>query len=115
MWESADYLTVTVKRNASVTLGFQIWDEVADIPLDISPYTLTCKVATADGQTALATINANNVTASRGEFDLTFNGGDYDVDGEQETVNLALQIIATSSIETVTVASGRIELEPGIN
>lgn len=115
MWESADYIAVSVKRNASVTLGFQVWDEVANAPLDISAYVITCKVAEADGKPAIVTINANNASPALGEFDLTFNGPDYDVNGDQETVNLSLQIIATSSVETVTMASGRIELEPGIN
>jgi hypothetical protein len=116
MWMS-DPIDVEVARNATTPIGFQFWDEAADAPLDISGFTFSCKVATADGRSSIASHNVDVDDAINGEYNIVFDGRMYNaISGTQELTTASYQVLADDgSGQPVTAQRGSIYIVPGIN
>jgi len=113
MWIS-DPVDIEIARNTTTPVGFQFWDEVANVPLDITDFSFACRVAKADGESAIVTHSVEIVDAANGEYDVVFDGRSYGVAGSKERVTLSYQIIADNGSEPVTAQRGSIFLVPGI-
>lgn len=111
MWTPVD-IPIEVSRNGVTPLGFQFWDDVAGEPLDITGETVTCRVAMALGEAAIAFPSVTVVDAASGQFDITFNGSVFsEVGGTKEIVRLAYEVKIE---EVLTVMRGPLILIPGI-
>lgn len=116
MW-LRDPIDIEVSRNTATPIGFQFWDEAADAPLDITGFTFSCKISTADGKYALASHDVDIFNAENGEYDIVFDGRMYNsILGYQEIITASYQVIATDGSNIpVTAQRGSIYITPGIN
>lgn len=110
MWTPLD-VPIEVSRNGVTGIGLEIWDEVADAPLDVTGLTFTCKVARALGEPPVASFLVEVVDAVSGQLDIAFNGSAISVSGAQETVTLSYEV---KSNQGDTVIRGPLYLIPGI-
>lgn len=116
MWMS-DPINIEVARNATTPVGFQFWDMAADAPLDITGFTFTCKVASADGKGAVADHNVDVTSAIDGAYEIVFDGRMYGgVSGSQELALASYQVLADDGNgDPVTAQRGSIYILPGVN
>lgn len=115
MW-MGEPIDIEVARNTTTPVGFQLWDQVENAPLDITDFNFTCLIATADGESAIAMHSVQISDAENGEYDIVFDGRKYPVQGTKELVILSYQVLADDgSSEPVTAQRGSIYLLPGIN
>lgn len=97
MWPTNDQLIVEVSRKATVGLGFELWDEVNQSPIDITGYSVRCEVSLTDGGDVLETIQPEMSSPKNGQFSIVFDGRKYnDVPGAQDIVNLSYIVTAES-------------------
>lgn len=113
MWLRDD-IPIEVSRVAYVPLGFQLIDDLTDLPIDITGMSVSCKVADADGSNAIASPEVIVQSSENGEFDIIFNGGDYISFGEKETVNLSYQVMLSDSQISLIIVRGPLVLVPGV-
>lgn len=73
MW-LRDPLVIEVADNTSTPIGLEFWDEAANAPLDLTGYTLSCNVASADGQSRLANLPVEIAAPTIGVCDLVIPG-----------------------------------------
>lgn len=110
MWTPLD-VPIEVSRNGVTGIGLELWDEVANAPLDVNELTFTCKVARALGERAIASFPVEVVDAISGQLDIAFNGSSISAGGVQEIVRLSYEI---KSNQGDTVIRGPLYLIPGI-
>ena len=107
-------LVIEVADNTVTPIGFQFWDEAANVPLNISDYTMKCNVASADGQSRLASFTVEITDAENGECECLFVGAAFGV-GRGDRVFTG-QWIATDDVgESVTAARLVILVNEGID
>jgi hypothetical protein len=113
MW-MRDPLAIEVSARATTPVGFQLWDDVAGAALDITGYTLSCAVSRIDGSGVVATHDVDITSFLNGEFDIVFDGRQYNYTGMSE-VNFSFEVKADDgSGDPVVVMRGLIVLVPGI-
>ena len=113
MW-LRDPLVIEVADNTVTPIGFQFWDEASDSPLDITGYTMTCNVASADGQSRTTSFPIEITDAENGECECLFDGAVFGV-GRGERVFTG-QWIATDEVgDSVTAARLIILVNEGID
>lgn len=110
MWTPLD-VPIEVSLNGVTGIGLELWDEVANAPLDLTDMSFTCKVANALGEAAIATFAVEVIDAESGEADIIFEGRAIASQGSQEIVRLAYEVKST---EGDTVMRGPLYLIPGI-
>ena len=111
MWTPLD-IPIEVSRNGTTSISLQLWDSVANEPIDITGETLTCRVARALGESVIASPVVTVVSAASGEFDIAFVGSAFSgVGGLQEIVRLAYEVKSASGL---TIMRGPLILIPGI-
>lgn len=114
MWIK-DSVDIEVARNTTTPIGFQLWDEVSQLPLDITGFSFTCSIALADGEKAIISHNVDISDAENGEFNIVFDGRSYQaVPGMKELSKATYQIIADDGDAPVTALRGAIFIVPGI-
>lgn len=114
MW-LRDPIPIEVARVAVTPIGLQFVDQTTCVPLNISGFTFTCKVAIADGLSSTVTHPVTVDDVTNGEISISFDGRMYNAAGLQECVTLSYQVIATDELNTPVVAlRGPIYLVPGI-
>lgn len=100
MWPTNDQLIIEVSRKTTVGLGFELWDEVSETPIDITGYSVKCEVSLTDGGELLETIQPEMSSPEKGQFSIVFDGRKYsDVPGEQDIVNLSYIVTAESDAD----------------
>lgn len=110
MWTPLD-VPIEVSRNGATGIGLELWDEVANAPLDLTGMSFTCKVASALGETVVATFSVEVIDVIAGEIDVIFNGSTITSSGGQEIVRMAYEVKSTDGD---TVVRGPLYLIPGI-
>ena len=110
MWTPLD-VPIEVSRNGVTGIGMELWDDVANAPLDISGLNFTCKVARALGEPEIASFPVEVIDASLGELDLIFDGSAIGIAGSQEIIQLAYEVKTNGGD---TVLRGPLNLIPGI-
>lgn len=110
MWTPLD-VPIEVSRNGITGIGLEIWDEVANQPLDLTGISFYCRVGKALGEPSVAQFGVNVADALMGAIDITFDGSKLQVQGVKEIVRLAYEI---KSSEGDTVVRGPLYLIPGI-
>lgn len=112
MWTPMD-IPIEVSRTGITPIGFKIYDEVSNEPLDISDDAFTCRIGRSLGGEWIGTFSVNVTDATGGEFDIVFNGMTLSplVSGAQEVANLVYEVKSTSG---VTLMRGPLMLIPGI-
>lgn len=110
MWTPLD-VPIEVSRNGVTGIGLELWDGVANAPLDITGLSFTCRIASALGEVFIASFDAQVISAIGGQLDFIFDGSSIPSDGSREIVRLAYEI---KSSEGDTVVRGPLYLIPGI-
>lgn len=115
MW-LREQLPIEVSRVANVPIGGQFWDDVADIPMDISGYSFSCLVANADGEAIILSVPVTVSSSIGGMIDFSIDGKLLSSNvGKQETVTLSYQVKATDNFGNDVIAlRGPLILTPGI-
>lgn len=116
MWLGPN-LDIAVQRNAILPVGYQLIGNDDTSPLDITGYTLSCRVKYAAGSSViLATPTVTVVNALTGKFDILFDGRMFSaVDGLTEVVNLAYDVLATDTDGPICIMRGTLYLVPGVS
>lgn len=109
-------LPIEVSRVASVPIGGQFWDDVANAPMDISGYSFSGSVARADGEPSIYNFPVTVSSAAAGMVDFKIDGSALAGQaGSKETVNLSYQIKANDGQgNSVIAVRGPLILTPGI-
>jgi len=109
-------IAVEVSRTATTPIGFQLWDQLSNAPMDITGYVFYCYVARNDGGAFIASFDPEITSAVDGEFDIVFDGRIFaNLDGSQETILLSYQIKGDDgSGDPVIVMRGPLIIAPGI-
>lgn len=110
MWTPLD-VPIEVSRNGVTGIGLEIWDDVANVPMDLTGMEFTCKVARNLGGIVLASFNVEVTSAIAGQLDVNFDGRAIDIEGMQEIVRLVYEIKNNNGD---TALRGPIYLIPGI-
>lgn len=115
MW-LRDPLPIEVSRVASIPIGGQFWDDVANAPMDITGYAFSGSVATSDGKPAIYSFPVSVTEKLTGLIDFSINGAAIAQSiGKQEAVTMSYQIKATDAQgNSVIAARGPLILTPGI-
>lgn len=113
MW-LRDPLVIEVADNTVTPIGFQFWDEATNAPLDISGYTMTCNVASADGQSRLASFPVEITNAENGDCECLFDGSAFG-GGRGERVFVGQWKAVDASGDGVTAARLIILVNEGID
>lgn len=114
MWTPLD-VPIEVSRNGTTPISLEIWDDIANEPVDLSGLALTCGVASALGESSLYSPACSVPDPVAGLVDINFDGSVLSaVPGAQETVRLAYEVKASDGQATVTVMRGPLLLIPGI-
>lgn len=113
MW-LRDPLVIEVADNTVTPIGFQFWDEAADEPLDIGSYVMACNVASADGQSRLASFPVEITDAENGECECLFDGSVFG-GGRGERVFTGQWIATAGADYSVTAARLIIVVNEGID
>lgn len=113
MW-LRDPLVIEVADNTSTPIGLQFWDEAANAPLDLTGYTLSCNVASADGQSRLASFAVNITNAEQGECEIIFDGGVFGADRGGRIFSGQIKAL-DENLESVTAARLELIVNEGIN
>lgn len=115
MW-LPDPITIEVQRNAQTDLGFEIWDETSNAPVDLTGYSMFCGVAYVNGATPLVQYEVLISDPPNGLFQISFDGVRLaQLEGKMEKVNLAFEVKANDAAANAYIAArGTIILTPGI-
>jgi len=114
MW-LADPIPLEVSRVADILIGLQFFDEDTDLPLDLTGFTFSAKVAMTDGEASFYSPAVTVDDVINGSVNVNFAGtGFSSVAGPTESVTLAYQIIATADAIDVIAMRGPLTLSPGI-
>lgn len=109
-------LPIEVSRVASVPIGGQFWDEVANLALDITGYSFSGSVAPADGEPSVYSFPVEVTAPKAGMIDFKIDGTALAQSvGKKEQVVLSYQIKASDGQgNSVIAARGPLILTPGI-
>lgn len=114
MW-LRDPLAIEVSRTAVTPVGFQLWDEPSNSPLDITGFTFSCNVSRIEGSARVASHPVDVTSYTNGEFEVIFDGSVY-VGASMSEVDYAYEVKATDgSGQSVIAMRGPLIVVPGIN
>lgn len=114
MW-LRDPLAIEVSRTATTPVGFQLWDDVTNSPLDITGYSMSCYISRIEGSIRVASHPVEITSYVAGEFNIVFDGAAYGV-GPMGEVDYAYEVKANdASGQSVVVLRGPLVVVPGIN
>lgn len=116
MWLGPN-LDILVQRNAVLPIGYQLIGNDDGTPIDLSAYTLLCRVKyNAGASTVLATPAIEIADAPNGRFEILFDGRMFSsVPGVLEVVQLAYDVLASDVDGPVCIMRGTFYLAPGVS